>query len=123
MMGASRSEPSLSTLLSQALVAFTIELDNEFEHRMPHWTTCSASAPEAAIRSKRGREPRQGPWLVSLAMYLNCMRWLGEDGVSVAELERVARTATNLDGMRRWRYVTIDPAPAPGARRQTPSQA
>ena len=29
----------LSTLLSQALVAFTIEFDNEFEHQMPHRTT------------------------------------------------------------------------------------
>ena len=29
----------LSTLLSQALVAHTAELDNEAEHRMAHWTT------------------------------------------------------------------------------------
>jgi hypothetical protein len=28
----------LPALLSQALVAFTIELDNEFEHQMPHRT-------------------------------------------------------------------------------------
>jgi DNA-binding MarR family transcriptional regulator len=127
-MGASRSEPPLSTLLSQALVAFTIELDNEFEHRMPHRTTRSESGSDtpfrsksgsdAPIRSGSGREARQGPWLVSLAMYLNCMRWLGEDGLTVAELERVSRTTTNLDGMRRWRYVTIDPEPGPGASRQ-----
>lgn len=31
----------LSSLVSQALVAFTIELDNEFEHRSPHFTTDS----------------------------------------------------------------------------------
>jgi hypothetical protein len=30
---------SLFALLSQALVAFTIEFDNEFEHRSPHATT------------------------------------------------------------------------------------
>src|SRR5580658_808460 len=29
----------LSALLSQALVAFTIEFDNEFEHQAPHRTT------------------------------------------------------------------------------------
>jgi len=29
----------LSTWLSQTLVAFTIEFDNEFEHRMPHRTS------------------------------------------------------------------------------------
>jgi hypothetical protein len=31
--------PPLPTLLSQALVAHTIELDNEAEHRLPHRTT------------------------------------------------------------------------------------
>jgi hypothetical protein len=29
----------LSALASQALVAFVVELDNEFEHQMPHRTT------------------------------------------------------------------------------------
>ena len=46
----------LPTLLSQALVAYTIEFDNEAEHRMPHRTT-------------RGTGPRlRGVWLVSMAM-------------------------------------------------------
>jgi hypothetical protein len=87
----------LSTLLSQTLVAFTIEIDNEAEHRQPHWTTAS------------GREARipGGPWLTSMAMYLNCMRWLPEEGLTVRELERRARTNANLDGMRRWGYVTV----------------
>ena len=35
----------LPTLLSQVLVAFTIELDNEFERRLPHWITGSKSGP------------------------------------------------------------------------------
>ena len=34
---------NLSALLSQALVAFTIEFDNEFEHRAPHRTTNQGS--------------------------------------------------------------------------------
>ena len=35
---------TLSALLSQALVAFTIEFDNEFEHRFPHRTAASRNA-------------------------------------------------------------------------------
>ncbi len=89
---------SLSALLSQALVAFTVEFDNEFEHRSPHATSdygISALGP--------------GPWLASMAMYFNCMRYVGEEGISVKDLECAARTHTNLRGMMRWGYVTISP--------------
>jgi len=89
----------LSTLLSHALVAFTIEFDNEFEHQTPHWTTNHGGS-------------RQGPWLASLAMYANCMQFVGEDGITAAELERLARTKTNLNGMERWGYVVVAPDPA-----------
>ena len=97
----------LSRLLSQALVAFTIEADNEAEHRMPHRTTSqgrSAGAP--------------GPWLVSLVMWENCLRYLTDDGITVADLARAARTPANLDGMRRWGYLRVDPPPPrkPGPR-------
>jgi DNA-binding MarR family transcriptional regulator len=90
----------LPSLLSAALVAFTVELDNEFEHRMPHRT---------ADQKARG-ETLSGPWLVSVAMWANCLRYVTEDGVTVAEVERRARTHANLDGMRRWGYVTLDGA-------------
>src|SRR5579872_1737205 len=83
----------LSALLSQVLVALTIESDNEFEHRMPHRT------------SRHGRS--DGPWLTSMVMYLNCMQFLTDQGLLVRELEALARTRTNLDGMRRWGYVVI----------------
>jgi hypothetical protein len=86
----------LSTLLSQVLVAFTIEFDNEFERRMPHRTTNHGGTPYA-------------PWLVSLAMWSNCMQFIGEDGVRVGELEELARTATNLNGMLRWGYILVAP--------------
>src|SRR5579863_2558049 len=86
----------LSTLLSQVLVAFTIELDNEFEQRMPHRTTNHGGTPHA-------------PWLVSLAMWSNCMQFIGEDGVRVTELEELARTTTNLNGMQRWGYIVVAP--------------
>jgi hypothetical protein len=95
----------LSELLSGALVAFTIEVDNEFEARMPHHTT--QERRRSSKRPGKGRAARgeRGPWLVSLAMFENCLRWLPEDGLTVGELEGLARTPTNLDGMRRWGYV------------------
>lgn len=98
----------LSTLLSQALVAFTIEFDNEAEHRMPHRTTA------------HGRSSGEGPapWLVSMVMALNCMRYVDEPGIRLGELRRLARTETNLNGMQRWGYISIapveeDPRPKP----------
>ena len=88
----------LSALLSQALVAFTIEFDNEFEHQMPHRTTRHSSS--------------HGPWLVSLVMWSNCMRFVTGDGISVGELESLARTPTNWNGMERWGYIVVEPDPA-----------
>jgi hypothetical protein len=95
----------LSTLLSQALVAFTIEFDNEVEHRMPHSTTLLG-------RSAHDPDSPHAPWLVSMAMYFNCLRYVGEQGIRLKEMARLARTATNLDGMRRWGYVYYAPDPA-----------
>ena len=90
----------LSALLSQALVAFTIEFDNEAEHRLPHRTTShGASSPG---------DGAPAPWLVSLAMWENCMRYVTDEPITVGDLEARARTGTNLDGMRRWGYITID---------------
>jgi DNA-binding MarR family transcriptional regulator len=102
----------LPTLLSQALVAYTIEFDNETEHLLPH-STSSHGTTDA---------PGPQPWLVSMVMYCNCMKFVGPDGVQLGEMERLARTRTNLDGMRRWRYIDITPGPTdrnpkrPGAR-------
>jgi methyltransferase (TIGR00027 family) len=93
----SSSSLSLATLLSQALVAFTIEFDNEGEHRVPHRTTSFGVSDHG-----------DGAWLVSLVMWENCMRFVGAEPITVGELERLARTGTNLDGMRRWGYLTID---------------
>jgi methyltransferase (TIGR00027 family) len=96
----------LSALLSQALTAFTIEADNEAEHRMPHRTT------------KHGKTGSwsDGAWLTSLLMWANCLRQLPDEGLMIAELRDRARTSTNLDGMRRWGYVTFSPDPGHGKR-------
>jgi len=51
----------LPTLLSRLLIAFTIEFDNEAEHRLEHRTMLGA--PEGGAR---------GPWLVSQAQRPRC---------------------------------------------------
>ncbi len=90
----------VSALLSQVLVAFTIEFDNEFEHRMPHRTTRNGGA---------GR--RQGPWLVSQAMWENFMRFVVEPGVPLGDLDGPV-AVTNLAGLTRWGYIEVGPDPA-----------
>lgn len=85
----------LTALLSQLLVAFTIEFDNEAEHRLPHRTTAYGISADRAL------------WLVSMAMWFNCMQHLGGGPIPLRELERRARTETNLHGMQRWGYILV----------------
>ena len=88
----------LPTLLSQALVAYTIELDNEAEHRLPHRTT---------RHSDPNTDPK-GPWLVSFALWANVLQYVDGDGITVADLRARARTdQLLLGGLRRWGYVSI----------------
>ena len=76
-------------------MAFTIELDNEFERRL----------------SNSGQRAR----VTSLVMWANFMRFVG-DGIAVAELPAAtgipkARTLSTLGGMERWGYVSVGPEP------------
>jgi DNA-binding MarR family transcriptional regulator len=91
----------LPALLSFALVAFTVEFDNESEHQLPHRTTHHGSTGGSL----------HAPWLVSLVMWFNCMRFVDEKGVTVRQLEQLARTKTNLNGMERWGYIVVAPDP------------
>jgi methyltransferase (TIGR00027 family) len=89
----------LSALLSQALVAFTIEFDNESEHQLQHRTT---RGPAAGSR---------GPWLVSETMWANFMQFVPPGGVPLRDVSALAEI-TNLGGLERWGYVTVEPDPA-----------
>ena len=53
------------------------------------------------------------PWLVSMVMWCNCMRFLRPEGMTVRELEQLARTRTNLAGMQRWGYLVVEPVGPP----------
>ena len=109
------SSPPLATLLSQLLVAFTIEFDNEAEHRLPHRTTLRGQSNSAALHS---------PWLVSMAMWFNCMQHLGDGPIALSKLEHLARTSTNLHGMQRWGYIHVTNETAAGvASRPQPRRA
>ena len=87
----------LSALLSQALVAFTIEFDNESGHRLPHRTTRGPAAHSG-----------RGPWLVSLAMWADFMQFLPAGGVPLREVADLV-PLTNLAGLERWGYVRSGP--------------
>jgi DNA-binding MarR family transcriptional regulator len=52
-------------------------------------------------------DPVRGPWLTSLAMWSNCLRYVGEEGVPVQCLPLLARTETNMHGMQRWGWVRV----------------
>lgn len=92
--------------LSQLLVAFTIEVDNEFEHRMPHRTAADRGAGD-------------GPWLVSMAMWVNYLRLIPAEGRPLRELAG-PYGVPKLSGLQRWGYLVIeagpeDPRPVPPA--------
>jgi len=108
----------LSTLLSQALVAFTIELDNEFERLMPHRTT--KTVPTGGLP--------KAPWLVSMVMWSRFLRFIRRDGISVRELRELAQVSPKELGMwlRRmahwWGYVTVESAGAGGRAKRPHSE-
>lgn len=97
---------ALPTALSQALIAFTIEFDNEFEHRIEHHT---------------GNKAGGGVWLTSMVMWSNFMRLIPAGGIPLRAVKANGRI-TNLGGLQRWGYISVEPADQtvhlkPGGRR------
>jgi len=89
-------EQALSALLSQVLVAFTVEFDNEFERRMG-----DAGYPGARL---------------SLVVWTNLMRFVGQ-GVVVRDLAAQALVPENevkfeLGCLERWGFVVLQPDPS-----------
>ncbi len=107
----------LSALMSEALVAFTIEFDNEFEHQMPHRTTNHGSTPCS------GRVP----WLVSMAMWVHCMRYVPATGISAGDLIRRGQLPGRSSQMvlermsRWWGYLTVKPDPSDARAKPPPA--
>ena len=91
---ASSPTPPLLTALSQALIAFTIEFDNEFEHRVEHHT---------------GNKAGGGVWLTSMVMWSNFMRLIPAGGLALREVSENG-AITNLGGLQRWGYISVEPA-------------
>lgn len=93
----------LSALLSQVFVAFVIEYDNEFEHSVPHRTTNHGSTANSG----------PVPWLVSMAMWMQFMRFVPDEGIAAKEL--YLRTGLSAKAFRMllirmsrwWGYVTV----------------
>ena len=86
-----RVNTPIATLLSQVLVTYTIELDNEFERRF--------------------QDAGGGARVASVVMWSNFLRFI-DDGIAVGELPNAAglpkgRMLSTLGGMERWRYVFV----------------
>jgi DNA-binding MarR family transcriptional regulator len=95
----------LSELLSQLLVAYTIEFDNEFERDLPHRTATFGDGGPVQFVSPSG-EPVRRPWLASLAMWSNFMRYVSPEGTP---LDQLAGMPANRAGLERWGYIFISP--------------
>ena len=75
------------TLLSWAWIAFAMEADN---------------VVEAAGAERVGRLFR-----ISVAMWSNGLRFIGDEGITVDGLRARARAACNIGGLERWGWITV----------------
>jgi hypothetical protein len=105
----------IAACLSRLLVAHTIELDNEFEQRMPHQTTLFGPGGPEPVLPSSGRRFRP-PWLTSVAMWQNALRYVPAEGVPAGSLHGLG---ANLGGLQRWGYLR---AVAPGAAPAAPAE-
>ena len=91
-----RTERFLSALLSQVLVAFTLEVDDEFELRMR-----DAGHPGISL---------------SLNLWANLIRFIGDEGITVRDLAAAALATEScikfqLGCLERWRLATLHSSP------------
>ena len=105
-----RNATPLPTLLSFAVVAYTIEFDNEFERRLIEPT---------GLTFKTWKATRAEVFLISLATWANYLRFLPPEGLPVGQLARLSGDderliQSRLNSLQRWRYVVVTP-PTSGA--------
>jgi hypothetical protein len=43
-----------------------------------------------------------------MLMWINCLQFVDDEGVTVRELERLARMKTNWHGVQRWGYIRVE---------------
>lgn len=90
----------LLSLLSQALIGLTIEIDDEIERRLPHFTSSHGSTT-----------PGFGsPWLIAMPMWAGVLRHVGPGLISTGDLAArsglaPARVKSCVNGLVRWGYV------------------
>lgn len=90
-------ELPLAAQLSAAFVALAIEIDNAAELEMAHHTSSEVS------------DGGSGVWLASIAMWFSAVRVLTDaDELTVAEVRQRTGLDTNVDGLRRWGYATVN---------------
>ncbi len=106
-----RDVPVLA-LLSQAMVAFTIEVDNAIERRLPHFTMKLGSV-----------NPGFGsPWLISSGIWFAFLRHVGPGMISVRDATSrsgltPARVSSCTKGLVRWGYVVHHADPGDSRRK------
>ncbi len=91
----------LAACLSRLLVACTIELDNEFEQHMPHRTALFGPGGPEPVLPSSGR-PFRAPWLASIAMWQNGLRYVPAEGVPASSLRGLG---AKISGLQRWGYL------------------
>jgi len=96
----------LSSRLSQALIAYTIEFDDEAELRILHGTTVGG------LEGMRAG----GVWFTSQVMWTNFIRHMDNRGRPVREVQALACLSENaiksrLHHLEWWHYLTFAPDP------------
>ena len=84
---AMEAKPPLTTLLSWAWIAFAMEADNAVDATDPR---------HVGARFR-----------ISLAMWANALRVIGDDGTTLDELRYAARAGANIGGLERWGWISV----------------
>jgi hypothetical protein len=110
----------LAALLSQALIAFTIEFDHAFERQV------IGPTGKKFAEWRRWPERPLNVLLVSMPMWVNYLRHIPPNGLTAQTLADHSRDPlpmlnSHLNALKRWRFVTVEPG-AGETRKKPPIQ-